>query len=50
MLWAPMESEEVVNAAWLEPLSAIVPSGEMPSRNVTLPVAVGETVAVKVTL
>ena len=55
MGWLPRESEEVVNVATPEPLSAPNPMGLPPSRKTTDPVGIpvlggtGETVAVKVT-
>ncbi len=49
-LCVPTVSVDVVSAAWLEPLSVPVPRSVAPSKKSTVPVAVGETVAVNVTV
>ena len=49
MLCGPGLSADVEMAVWLDPLSEAEPRFVAPSKNVTLPVAVGDTVAVNVT-
>ena len=55
IVWVPADSEGAVNCAWLLTSVTGVPSAEVPSRKVTVPVIAGPpgcsgfTVAVKVT-